>query len=197
MIPKSTTLMFLGRSGSGKDTQIEMLMRRPDLAGAIETNTGNILRKMATKDTILGRKIKWILDNGKLMPGWLSFSAWLSYLIKEAKGDEILFASGSPRRLEEAELEDCALEFLGRSKPVGVHIKVSKEEAKKRLLLRGRHDDNEAAIDSRLDWFDEDVMPIVDYYKKDGRLIEVNGEHDPKEVFSELEKNIENYFLKK
>src|SRR3989344_186450 len=152
MIPKSTTLMFLGRSGSGKDTQIEMLMRRPDLAGAIETNTGNILRKMATKDTILGRKIKWILDNGKLMPGWLSFSAWLSYLIKEAK---------------------------------------------ERLLLRGRHDDNEAAIDSRLDWFDEDVMPIVDYYKKDGRLIEVNGEHDPKEVFSELEKNIENYFLKK
>jgi|SRR3989344_641979 len=197
MIPKSTTLMFLGRSGSGKDTQIEMLMKRPDLAGAIETNTGNILRKMATKDTILGKKVKEILESGGLMPGWLSFSSWLSYLIKQAKGDEILFASGSPRQLEEAELEDRALEFLGRPKPVGVHIKVSREEAEKRLLARGRADDVESSIKNRMDWFDEDVMPILDYYKKDGRLIEVNGEQSPEEVFSELEKNIENYFSKK
>ena len=41
-----------------------------------------------------------------------------------------------------------------------------------------------------MDWFDEDVMPILDYYKKDGRLIEVNGEQSPEEVFSELEKKL-------
>jgi adenylate kinase len=196
MIPKGTTLMFLGRSGSGKDTQIEMLMKHPEFSNAIETNTGNILRKMATKDTILGKKIKWVLDTGGLMPGWLSFSAWLSYLIKHTKGDEILFASGSPRRLEEAELEDRALEFLGRPKPVGVHVIVSREAAKKRLLLRERHDDTNAAIDSRQDWFENDVMPIVEFYKKDGRLIEVNGEQTPEEVFRELEGKIEKYFSK-
>ena len=189
--------MFLGRSGSGKDTQIAMLMRRPEFSDAIETNTGNILRKMAKKDTILGKKVKEILESGGLMPGWLSFSAWLSYLIKQAKGGEILFSSGSPRRLDEAELEDRALEFLGRPKPVGVHISVSREEAEKRLLLRKRHDDTEEAIDSRLEWFDNDVMPIIEHYKKEERLIEVNGEQDPEEVFKELEDKIEKYFSNK
>ena len=72
-----------------------------------------------------------------------------------------------------------------------------REEAEKRLLARGRADDVESSIKNRMDWFDEDVMPILDYYKKDGRLIEVNGEQSPEEVFSELEKNIENYFSKK
>lgn len=194
MIPKATTLMFLGRSGSGKDTQIEILMKRPEFSGAIETNTGNILRKMATKDTILGKKVKEILESGGLMPGWLSFSAWLSYLIKTAKGDEILFAAGSPRRLEEAELEDRASEFLGRPKPVAVHIVVSREEATKRLLARKRSDDVGDSIERRMDWFENDVMPIVEYYKKDGRLIEVDGEGSTEEVFKRLEDAIENYF---
>ncbi|KKT74444.1 hypothetical protein A2Z63_02220 [Candidatus Giovannonibacteria bacterium RIFCSPLOWO2_02_44_8] len=197
MIPKSTTLMFLGRSGSGKDTQIEMLMRRPDLAGAIETNTGNILREIAKKETILGKKVKEILDTGKLTPGWLSFFAWLSYSRDLVKSNEILFSSGSPRRLEEAELEDRASEFLGRAKPVGVHIMVSREEAKKRLLLRKRGDDTEKSVDSRLDWFEDDVMPIIEHYKKEGRLIEVDGEGSREEIFARLEAGIENYFSKK
>ncbi|OGF73767.1 hypothetical protein A2W48_02105 [Candidatus Giovannonibacteria bacterium RIFCSPHIGHO2_12_44_12] len=189
--------MFLGRSGSGKDTQIEMLMRRPDLAGAIETNTGNILREIAKKETILGKKVKEILDTGKLTPGWLSFFAWLSYSRDLVKSNEILFSSGSPRRLEEAELEDRASEFLGRAKPVGVHIMVSREEAKKRLLLRKRGDDTEKSVDSRLDWFEDDVMPIIEHYKKEGRLIEVDGEGSREEIFARLEAGIENYFSKK
>lgn len=189
--------MFLGRSGSGKDTQIEMLMRRPDLSGVIETNTGNIFRKMAQKDTIVGKKVKEILDTGALCPGWLSFSAWFSYLVKQARGDEILLAAGSPRRMQEALLEDEALEFLGRPKPVGVHVRVSRGEAKKRLLLRKRDDDTDAAIDRRLDWFDADVMPIIEYYRKEGRLIEVDGEQSPEGVFKELEDKIEKYFSKK
>ncbi|OGF82594.1 hypothetical protein A3B18_01380 [Candidatus Giovannonibacteria bacterium RIFCSPLOWO2_01_FULL_46_13] len=197
MIPKATTLMFLGRSGSGKDTQIEMLMKRPDFAGAIETNTGNMLREMAKKESILGKKVKEILETGGLMPGWLSFTAWESYLIDKAKGDEILFTAGSPRRMEEAELEDKALEFLGRPKPVGVYISVSREEAKKRLLLRKRGDDTEESIENRLSWFDENVLPIAEHYRKEGRLIEVDGEGSQEEVFGRLQKGIEDYFSNK
>src|SRR3989338_6902881 len=92
--------------------------------------------EIAKKKTILGKKVKEILDTGNLTPGWLSFFAWLSYSRDLVKSNEILFSSGSPRRLEEAELEDRASEFLGRAKPVGVHIMVSREEAKKRLLLK-------------------------------------------------------------
>jgi len=197
MIPKATTLMFLGRSGSGKDTQIAMLLKRPDFTDAIETNTGNIFRKMAKKETIVGRKVKEILETGGLTPGWLSFSAWFSYLVKQAKGDEILFAAGSPRRMEEAQLEDRALEFLGRPKPIGVHIMVSRQEAKKRLSLRKRHDDTEESIEARLAWFDEDVLPIIEHYRKERRLIEIDGEGTPQEVFSKLESGVADYFSKK
>ena len=108
-----------------------------------------------------------------------------------------MFASGSPRRLQEAVLEDVPLEFLGRPKPVGVHILVSREEAKKRLLFRKRGDDTETSIERRLDWFDKDVMPIIEYYRKDGRLIEVDGEGAPEKIFNELLEKLEKYFSRK
>ena len=194
MIPKGTTFAFLGRSGSGKDTQIKFLMAREDFAGALETNTGDILRAMAGKGTILGRKVKEVLDAGQLMPGWLSFYAWLSYFLEKIDRDEVLVSSGSPRRIEEAQLEDRALEFLGRQKPIGVHILISPEEARKRLLARARYDDTDESISNRLGWFETDVLPIIEHYRAEGRLIEINGEQTPEAVFAELEKKLAEHF---
>lgn len=197
MVPRGTTLFFLGRSGSGKDTQVEYLMKHQDFADAVQTNTGEYMREVAGEDTALGRKVKDVLHAGGLMPGWLSFSAWYSFLRTRVNSDEIMISSGSPRRIKEAELEDEASDFLGRPKPVIVYINISPEEATKRLLLRGRHDDKDESIQNRLAWFEEDVLPIVENFKKENRVIEIDGEGTREEVFSRLIKGIEEYFSNK
>src|SRR3989344_5620135 len=71
MIPKSTTLVFLGRSGCGKDTQIEFLLRREEVKDAVKIVMGDAFRELAQKKTIFGRKIKQILDEGERQPWWL------------------------------------------------------------------------------------------------------------------------------
>jgi|SRR3989344_419233 len=197
MIPKATTLTFLGRAGSGKDTQGDFLRKRQDLSRASEISTGDIFREFAKKESLLGKKTKEVLDAGKRQPDWFAFAVWLFGFGEAVKGEEILLSTGSPRSLREAKLIDEALEFLGRPKAIAIFINVDRNEAKKRLLLRARYDDKEGEIERRLDWFDTDVFPAVSYYKEGGRLIEVNGNLSPEEVSKELENKIESYFSNK
>ena len=196
MIPKSATLVFLGRSGSGKDTQVDFLLEQKEFSGAIKVETGDLFREFAQKDSLLAKKAKEILDNGWLQPYWFAFSMWLFYIREKVKNGEILLASGSPRTLKETQIEDEVLEFMGRPSSVAVFLNISGEEAKRRLLLRARHDDTENGIANRMDYFGRDVVPIVEHYRTEGRLIEINGEQNPEEVFREFGKKLEAYFAK-
>jgi len=195
-IPKSTTLVFLGRSGCGKDTQIGFLLKQPDFQGAVQSATGTSFREYSRRNTVLGRKTKKILAEGARQPDWFAFAVWLFSVGEKLLAEEILISSGSPRSLREAELIDEALEFMERFRAVAVLLEVGPAEAKTRLLARGRHDDNESEIANRLAWFETDVIPAVQYYEQKGRLIKVNGEQSPERVFEELEKKLDEYFAK-
>mgnify|MGYP001583454290 CR=1 FL=1 len=196
MIPKATTLVFLGRSGSGKDTQIDFLLRREELKEAVRTSTGDGFREFAARNTPLGRKAKEILDKGERQPDWFAFTMWFSSFGALVQEEEIVLSSGSPRSLREAGLIDEVLEFIGRPKAVAVYLNIASEEVEKRLLSRGRHDDNKTEILRKMGWFETDVLPAVDYYRRKQRLIEVNGEQSPEEVFKELEEKLGTYFAK-
>lgn len=196
MIPKATTLVFPGRSGCGKDTQVEFLKKHEKLPKAIEFSTGDYFREIAAKSTVLGKKAKAVLDAGGRQPDWFAFAMWLSVFGDVVKDEEILFSSGSPRSLREAGLIDEALEFTERPKATAIYLNVTREEATKRLLGRGRGDDLRDNIENRMDYFERDVIPTVEYYRKDGRLIEVDGNPRPEEVFKELEQKLEKYFIK-
>ena len=76
MIPPATTLVFLGRSGCGKGTQIDFLKEKPEFAHALEVKTGELFRGIAKSNSVLGRKVKEILDAGALMPMWIALSLW-------------------------------------------------------------------------------------------------------------------------
>ncbi|MDP3784833.1 MAG: nucleoside monophosphate kinase [bacterium] len=193
-IPKSTTLVFLGRAGSGKDTQIDFLLGRADFVSAVKTDTGGRFRELVKNDSALWRKAKKVLDQGARQPDWFAFTLWLFLVGEKVRDEEILVSSGSPRSLREARLIDEALGFMERPSAVAVFIETGPPEAKKRLLLRGRHDDNDPEIENRFAWFETDVLPAVEYYRKEGRLVELNGEQSPEEVFKELGKKLENYF---
>ena len=65
-------------------------------------------------------------------------------------------------------------------------IDISREEACKRLIARGRSDDHEEAINERLDWFDEIVMPAITFFNKKGLLIEINGEQEIQKIHEDI-----------
>ena len=175
MIPKSTTLVFLGRSGCGKDTQIEFLLRREEFKDAVKIVMGDAFRELAQKKTIFGRKIKQILDEGERQPWWLAAHLWISRL--ETFADkETLLIDGTPRTLKEAKLLDEVLEFVERPRALALLLEVSREEARDRLLFRARSDDAEEQIKNRLDYYERDVIPAIEYFRKERRLVEVNGE---------------------
>lgn len=177
---------FLGKSGSGKGTQVEKLAERYDLK---VISSGSLLRKRAEIDDFAGRKISGILSKGGLIPTPIIFHLWLHELeaLHEDGGVDGIVFEGSPRKVYEARLLDEALGFYDLEGEFSViHLNISDEEAMTRLLDRGRSDDEEQAIVERLKWYKEEVDPVVEYYREQGRLVEVNGEQEIKLVGQEL-----------
>jgi adenylate kinase len=100
---------------------------------------------------------------------------------------------GCSRRLNEAPVVDGALDFIDCKKRYVIHINVSNEWSKQRLLERGRSDDDEKEIEARLAWYDTNVMPVVENFKNNEKytFIDVNGEQTIEEVQQELLKKIQ------
>jgi adenylate kinase family enzyme len=114
---------------------------------------------------------------------------WANVLIEEMAPDMHLVFDGAPRAHAEAELLTTALQFYSREKPAVIHINVSREWAEKRLLARGRADDRTLAkITKRLNWFDEDVVPAVEYFRANPyyRFLEIDGEQSIEEVHADI-----------
>ncbi|PIQ66416.1 MAG: hypothetical protein COV96_01355, partial [Candidatus Zambryskibacteria bacterium CG11_big_fil_rev_8_21_14_0_20_42_18] len=82
-----------------------------------------------------------------------------------------------------------AMEFYKRERPTVIYINVSRKWSEERLLARGRDDDTSLSrIDKRLDWFNRDIIPAIEYFKNNKlyRLIEVNGEQSIEKVHDDI-----------
>lgn len=179
-------LSILGRAGSGKGTQAELLGR---LFPFKHISTGQLLRDRAQEKDFLGKKIADILEVGGIIPTPITFMLWMPELEKLAQQTTYqgLLFDGSPRKLHEAQMLDDTLELYGWSEHMRVlNINISKEEAMRRLLLRARSDDDEASIRSRLAWFKTYVEPTLDHYRKKGLLVDVQGEQPVEDVHKEV-----------
>ena len=190
-----TVLIVLGKSGSGKGTQVEKLAEQHALK---IISSGSLLRARAGEKDFVGNRIAEILDRGGLIPTPIIFHLWLHELekIREA-GDEVkgIIFEGSPRKLYEAYLLDETLWFYNLEKNMRVvHLDITDEEAMKRLLARKRYDDTEAAIRERLQWYKAEVVPAVEYYREKGRLVEINGEQSVEAVHQEIVEKFKDFF---
>ncbi|MEX0689882.1 MAG: nucleoside monophosphate kinase, partial [Candidatus Paceibacterota bacterium] len=176
-------------SGSGKGTQAKLLKERFNFDFLV--STGSKFREEVSKNTFVAKEIKKILENGELAPAWMSSFMWERFLIEDiiTNNEKVIF-DGIGRRVEEAHHLDEVMKFFNR-KIVPVHIEVDREEAVKRLKSRGRSDDNDDDIKRRMDWFESEVSKTLDYYKKQERLIEVNGMLSIEEVYEDMVKKLE------
>ncbi len=184
--------IFIGRSGSGKGTQAKLLadfLKVGSGEGSVlYIQSGYEFRNFVMGTTQTARLSKAINDEGGLQPEFLAVYMWVNMLVKQYTGGEHLIFDGTPRRPHEAGVLHSIFQFYGIQNPCIVYINVSEDWSRKHLLIRGRRDDNEKDIRSRLDWFEKEVAPTVDFYRNNGayNFIEINGEQDIKLVFKEL-----------
>ncbi len=191
------TVIFIGRSGCGKGTQAELFMNRirkfePDLPAGrqvLYVESGEYFRKFIRGESFSSKLSKKIHEADLRQPDFLACYMWSNILLNELDDDMHIVFDGAPRALDEAEILTSALKFYGREKPAVIYINVSRQWSEKRLLARGRSDDvNLSRIDKRLDWFDKDVMPAVEYFRQNPyyRFFEINGEQTIEEVHAEI-----------
>jgi adenylate kinase len=180
------TLVVLGRSGSGKGTQAQNILRYLRKDGVHHMETGRFMRELLERDNATLAVLRRTMDEGGLMPAWFPVYTWLRELIEKGHADKHLVYDGAPRRLLEAEILDDVMVWHGRSLPFCVFIDVEEEESVRRLLLRSRSDDEEKVIRNRLAFFAVEVTKVIDYYKNKNRLLRVDGSQTPDNVWKQI-----------
>lgn len=188
------TLIFLGPQGSGKGTQIQLLkdyITAKDAARSIvHFEMGKQLRELATKDDYTGQLTNEILLAGGLIPYAISASLFAQYLMDTiATGEEHLVIDGFPRTATQVPTLDSALtEFYKREMPTVVCINISDDEAVARLLKRGRHDDTEESIRTRLAWSRKDTMPNIEWFRSNPqyKVVDIDGERSVEEIHTDI-----------
>lgn len=186
------SFIFIGISGCGKGTQIELLenylysLNKENKV--LNIQSGGLFREFIKGDSYSQRLSKNIYDAGGIMPSFLAIHVWSHELIKRFTSDSHLIIDGSPRTYKEALVMDTVFKFYKLEKPNIVFIDISRQEAMKRLLARKRIDDNVDDINERLDFYYSDVVPAVDYYRTntDYNFISINGEKPIEDIHREI-----------
>jgi adenylate kinase len=170
-------IVLIGIQGSGKSTQGNLLSEK---LGIPYLSTGHIFREIAHEKTPLGRYIKETMNSGYLIPDDKTLEIVDEYLSRPeyAKG---YILDGFPRTTEQAERFKNGI-------GAAVYIKVSDEEAMKRLSFRedDREDSATGAIMKRIEIFHKFTEPVIEYYRHKGTLIEVNGEESIEDVHNKI-----------
>lgn len=169
------TFVLVGRSGSGKGTQALFLLRKFGLKNSSHLETGRFLRRLIKKTSPTIFLAREFMHAGRKLPSWMAAYTWLRKLVEGGAAVKHLVFDGAPRSIWEAELIDEVVAWHGRPLPICIYIDVSVKEATKRLLGRNRSDDHLFSIRNRLRFFEKDVLPVVEYYKKRNRLIHLDG----------------------
>jgi adenylate kinase family enzyme len=187
------TYVFFGRSGCGKGTQVELLMKflkeKDPATPQLYIQTGEKGRDFAKQDNLTARMVRDTIANGQLFPSFIPIYFWTQVFVESIQdGNEHIFLDGLCRRPEESPILDDALQFYKREKPTIISINVSEKWATERLLARQRADDIPRDIANRLDWYEKQVVPAVDYFRKHPgfTVLDINGEQTIAEVQAEL-----------
>ena len=177
-------LLFLGPPGAGKGTQANLFCKK---YGLVHLSTGDLLRDEVSSGSVLGLKAAEIMNKGELVSDELVLSIVEGRLVNINEG---WLLDGFPRNINQANSLKNLLEKIKQPLEGVILIKVDDDYLIKRLLERRRQDDNEQVITNRLNIYREKTTPLIDLYKKQGILEEIEGNADIDVVFSSIEKSL-------
>jgi adenylate kinase len=202
-------ILLLGPPGAGKGTQSSNIVEEYDVD---HITTGDALRANKDMETEHGTPREY-MEAGELVPDPV-----VNEIVEAALEDADGFVlDGYPRNLSQAEYLDeitdldlVALLDVDREELVdrltgrrvcddcgtNYHVDFAPPEEEGVCDECGgeliqRDDDTEETVKERLDVFEENTQPVIDYYEDEGELVRIDGEQTPDEVWADLEAAIE------
>ena len=194
-------IILFGPPGVGKGTQAKLLVEEFHSA---HISTGDLLREAVKNKTILGLKAKSFMDAGNLVPDDVVVGL-IEEVLKSDEARENFILDGFPRTLPQASALDALFEKLGVRLDSVISFEVDNEEIIDRLNQRRlcrdcgriytiarigadlkacpqcggevyqRDDDKPDPVRRRLEVYQQQTKPLIDYYRKTNRLVPING----------------------
>ena len=181
-----------GGPGCGKGTQCVRIKEEFNL---IHLSTGDLMRAEVKAGSYLGGEIEKHMSAGTLVPDDIVLALLKKAMIKNQDTNRFLL-DGFPRAVEQAqrfEREIAEVSFM-------LYLEASHETMMQRIKGRaasnpGRVDDNDETVRKRLEVFDQQTLPLCNYYGPIGKLRKANAEKSPDEVFAEVKRYFSCRFL--
>jgi len=187
-----TVVFVLGGPGVGKGTQCEMLVKD---FGFVHLSAGDLLREEQQRpDSEVGELIRNYIKEGKIVPMEITIGLLEKAMI-EIDSNRFLI-DGFPRKLDQA----LAFEKEIVESTFTIYFECSEEVMLQRLLKRGetsgRIDDNVESIKKRFKTFLETSYPVVEHYKKLGKVKTIPSEDGVDEVYARVKPIFSELFKK-
>lgn len=210
-------IVLIGAPGAGKGTQARLLQER---LGIPQISTGDMFREMKKVDTPLAKQVREILDSGKLVSDELTFQIVEertsrgdcigTYILdgfpRTAVQAEMLerLAENQNKEIKtilvDVPLEDLEKRMTGRrSCPVcgeiyNIYFKPPKNEGFCDLhpdtKLKHRADDYKEKVKVRLETYEKNTKPLIDYYKNKNLLETVDGTGEVEAIYTEIKESV-------
>jgi adenylate kinase len=200
-------VVFLGAPGAGKGTQATMVAQKLNLT---HISSGDLFRKAVESGDEIGLKVKDYMNRGALVPDEITTQMVLARMKQNGQKKGTIL-DGFPRNLSQAEFLGKALAKERRAINRAVYIKVAKKELLRRLSNRWlcrncqipyncsgdaeqqkcqvcggglyqRPDDTSETVTKRLKVYFKETEPLIEYYRKQGKLSEIDGEGEVGQV---------------
>ncbi len=166
-------VVFLGPPGAGKGTQAELLVERLNIT---HVSTGGLLRQAIEEGTSAGRAVRKYVEAGRLVPDDLVLQLVEGFVAGQ-RGRGICF-DGFPRTHAQAEALDGVLANYSTRVHLALVLELPDELALNRIMSRGRDDDDYATARYRLEVYQTETAPLIEYYTERGLVARVNGDAD-------------------
>lgn len=184
-------IVIFGPPGCGKGTQSAKLIEKYQL---VHLSTGDVIRKEIKSGSDFGKQLQSIVEKGELVPYELIISILESVLEQNRFANGLIF-DGFPRTLNQAKDLDRLLANDDHEISMVVSLCIHDDKVVERLLNRakieGRKDDTEDVIKNRLKIYKEKTYPLIDYYKEQGKYVQVAGDCAIDDIFYKISKVID------
>jgi len=205
-------IILFGPPGAGKGTQADNIVKNFNLH---KVSTGDLLRNEIKSNTKLSNKIKSIIENGSLVSDDIINSLIVKILSDKKFYNRLIF-DGYPRNLNQARNLNLLLKQFNQKISCVLCLNVDKKSVTKRILgrqicsncglifnkyfklaanknhtcdpkfLSKRSDDNEKTIINRFETYIDKTLPILDFYKEQNLLYQINGMAEIDQIFVEI-----------
>ncbi|KAM0789194.1 bifunctional uridylate/adenylate kinase [Microbotryomycetes sp. NB124-2] len=187
---EATVVFVLGGPGAGKGTQCAQLVKE---FGFVHLSAGDLLRAEQQREgSSYGALIKEYITEGKIVPMEVTIALLRNAMqdaIEQGQGNRFLI-DGFPRKMDQAVKFD---ESVCPSSLV-LFLVCPENILLERLLERGktsgRDDDNAESITKRFRTFIETSMPVVDYYREMGKVVDIDSSKAIPDVYSDIVKGL-------